>query len=211
VALIVFAALGATITEHLLIPEKPAPSPEASPSPYDPKFAGPFKIGDVAPDFTLKDAKGRDVSLSQFRGKRVLLNFYCGCSLCRGVATTWTNMMSQPRMRPTVLLAVASFEKDYDQTFRKECGWKGLLLYDLKPHRVVATKYDSRICPRVWVLDEQGKILFTNPSPIQVPPGPELELAVRPLISRDPPGDIHKGLRERTRQASGAPARAARS
>ncbi len=35
------------------------------------------KIGEPAPDFTLKDHFGRDVRLSQFRGKRnVLLLFY---------------------------------------------------------------------------------------------------------------------------------------
>jgi peroxiredoxin (alkyl hydroperoxide reductase subunit C) len=33
--------------------------------------------GKTAPDFTLKDQFGRDISLSQFRGKRhVLLLFY---------------------------------------------------------------------------------------------------------------------------------------
>jgi peroxiredoxin len=210
IALVVFGILGATITEHLLIPERKEPPPKQAASPYDPKFAGPFKIGDVAPDFSLKDAKGRTVSLSQYRGKRVLLNFYCGCSFCREVATTWTNMLSQPRMRPTALLAVCSFGPDYDQQFRKESGWKGVVLYDEKPFRPVAVKYDSKICPRVWVLDEQGKIMFTNPSPVQVPPGPELEMAVRPFISLDPPGDIHKGLRDAKRQATTAPPPAGR-
>ncbi len=36
-----------------------------------------FKIGDAAPDFTLKDQNGKQVSLHEFRGKKnVVLAFY---------------------------------------------------------------------------------------------------------------------------------------
>ena len=35
-----------------------------------------MQIGDIAPDFTLTDANGQAVSLSDFRGKRVVLYFY---------------------------------------------------------------------------------------------------------------------------------------
>lgn len=36
-----------------------------------------IQIGDIAPDFTLKDNAGRDVTLSSFRGeKQVVLAFY---------------------------------------------------------------------------------------------------------------------------------------
>jgi peroxiredoxin Q/BCP len=35
-----------------------------------------LKAGDKAPDFRVKSDDGRDVSLSEFRGKRVLLFFF---------------------------------------------------------------------------------------------------------------------------------------
>ena len=39
--------------------------------------AGPPRVGQPAPDFTLKDQNGRDVRLSDFRGnKTVVLAFY---------------------------------------------------------------------------------------------------------------------------------------
>ena len=39
----------------------------------DPKI----KVGDVAPDFTLRDQNGKEVKLSDFRGKKnVVLAFY---------------------------------------------------------------------------------------------------------------------------------------
>jgi cytochrome oxidase Cu insertion factor (SCO1/SenC/PrrC family) len=40
-------------------------------------YTAPLKVGDVAPNFTLKNQDGKDVSLSQFRGnKSVALAFY---------------------------------------------------------------------------------------------------------------------------------------
>ncbi len=39
-------------------------------------MATQLQVGDLAPDFTLPDAAGEPVSLSQFRGKRVILYFY---------------------------------------------------------------------------------------------------------------------------------------
>lgn len=46
----------------------------------------PIKVGDAAPDFTLPDCSGEPVSLSSFRGRRVILYFYpkdntSGCTL----------------------------------------------------------------------------------------------------------------------------------
>ena len=36
----------------------------------------PPRVGKKAPDFTLKDHEGREVSLSQFRGRNVVLAFF---------------------------------------------------------------------------------------------------------------------------------------
>src|SRR5215210_3574763 len=111
-ALSLLVILGATVTEQMLRPprkEPPAQRPEVAST-----FAGPFKLGQEAPDFTLKDVKGRPVSLHQYRGKRVLLNFFCGCSFCRGVAMSWGRMLSMEakQIKPTQTIAVASFKPE---------------------------------------------------------------------------------------------------
>ncbi|MCS6862567.1 MAG: peroxiredoxin family protein [Abditibacteriales bacterium] len=47
------------------------------------------KVSSLAPDFTLTDYKGKTYRLSDFRGKKVLLNFFCGCGACAELAATW--------------------------------------------------------------------------------------------------------------------------
>ncbi len=53
--------------------QQPVPSP--SPQPAPPKTH--LKVGQPAPEFVLTDAEGKEVRLSDFKGKRnVLLAFY---------------------------------------------------------------------------------------------------------------------------------------
>jgi peroxiredoxin len=60
--------------------EPPAPMPEpATPQPADQPAAAPTHnaiVGKAAPDFTLKDVTGKDVSLASFKGKTVVLEWF---------------------------------------------------------------------------------------------------------------------------------------
>jgi peroxiredoxin len=52
-------------------------------------LAGPAELGTPAPDFTLQDLDGKSVSLSQFRGKVVVLEWFNpGCPFVRASHTT---------------------------------------------------------------------------------------------------------------------------
>src|SRR4051794_26888514 len=61
------------------------------------KYAAGPQLGDAAPPFPLKSATdGHKVSLSDFKGRRVVMTFYCGCSYCREVAKDWEKLQKQP-------------------------------------------------------------------------------------------------------------------
>jgi peroxiredoxin Q/BCP len=69
-----------------------------------------LKIGDKAPDFTLKSDEGKDVSLEDFAGKHVLLYFYPKASTpgCTIEACEFRDLRSKFEKADTVVLGVSA-------------------------------------------------------------------------------------------------------
>lgn len=74
--------------EKLLIKEEPPvvdqtpETPTTPETPSTPKYPD-IAVGELAPDFTLKNLSGEEVSLSDYRGKIVLINFWATwCKWC---------------------------------------------------------------------------------------------------------------------------------
>ena len=77
--------------DKLLVKEEPplvdqtpeTPSKDVIPArPETPKYAD-IAVGELAPDFTLKNLSGEEVSLSDYRGKIVMINFWATwCKWC---------------------------------------------------------------------------------------------------------------------------------
>lgn len=113
----------------------------------------------VAPDFTGKDASGRSVNLSEFRGKVVLLNFWATwCGPCKVEIPMLNGLQQKYRDRNFTVLGV-SLEDD---------GWNAVKPYLLTTHvnypvlvgsEDVATRYhglDS--IPMTFLIDQSGRI-----------------------------------------------------
>jgi thiol-disulfide isomerase/thioredoxin len=65
-----------------------------------------------APDFTAKDITGKDVKLSDFRGKVVLLNFWASwCGVCKTEKPSLNAMASEMASGDFVVIALASDHK----------------------------------------------------------------------------------------------------
>lgn len=74
------ATLALAATAFAQQPAANAPAPPPQPAQAQAPPAAPqthLKVGDPAPDFTLRDTEGKEVRLSDFRGKKsVVLAFY---------------------------------------------------------------------------------------------------------------------------------------
>jgi peroxiredoxin len=151
------------------------------------KAAGGPVVGQVPPAFKLKEIvngkETRDVSLSDFKGRRVLLTFFCGCSVCRGVAQQWAKLDKAPLKGNPIVLGIWHPDADRVASFVKDTGAKNIIyLHD--PDRKAGVAWGSIKCPRTWVVDESGKIAYRHEEmEVEMPKSP-ITKTVKALLEK---------------------------
>jgi peroxiredoxin len=142
-----------------------------------------LQVGAVAPDFTLKDHDGKEVTLSQFRGqKNVILSFHplaftAYCSAQMLMLEFATKELDEKYSTVALGLSVDSVEAK--ATWRRSLGVKSFtFLADFHPQAAVAHLYG--VVHRlgfskraVFVVDKEGIIRFARVYPIHSVPQPE--------------------------------------
>lgn len=139
----------------------------------------PLAIGDLAPDFTLKDHNRQPVSLSQFRGKQVVLSFH---------PEAWTGVCAvqmqdlEKRHADIVGLGAVALGISVDTVPSKKAWAASIgvtetpLLCDFWPHGKVAQAYgvfleefgfSGRV---VFIVDEEGRVTWRKVFPIKQAP-----------------------------------------
>ena len=131
-------------------------------------------IGRVAPDFTQNDTSGTPVSLSSFRGKYLLLDFWASwCSPCRQENPNLVKAFRKYSARGFHVLGVSLDQPNGKEKWLKAIHDDGLTwthVSDLQFWRnAVALQYGIQAVPQNYLLDPEGKILAKNLS------GDELE------------------------------------
>lgn len=128
-----------------------------------------LKIGDVAPDFSLKDQDGIEVKLSAFRGKRVLLSWHP--LAWTGVCKIQMEMLELKKAALDTVNALA-FGVSIDHQYTKKAWADAIgvketrLLADFWPTGEVARKYGLFIDKLGFsgraniIVDENGKIAW---------------------------------------------------
>ena len=134
------------------------------------------EVADVAPDFTLKDENGSEVTLSSFRGKKnVVLAFYPfdWSPVCTTENCAITQDLSKFEGKETVVFGISCDSHFSHKAWREKLGLKQSLLSDLK--REVSKKYglfleDLNCSKRATiVVDKSGKVKFKMVQEIKVP------------------------------------------
>lgn len=101
-------------------------------------------VGDTAPEFTLKDQDGRDVTLSSFRGaKNVLLVFYplAFTGTCQGELCGIRDELPRFVNDSVQVLTVSVDSMFAHKVWAEREGFDFPLLADFWPHGAVSTAY----------------------------------------------------------------------
>ena len=129
-----------------------------------------LEVGTKAPDFTLKNQEGQEVSLSQFAGKRVVLYFYprdntpgCTRQAC-GFAQNYEGF----NQRDVVVIGVSKdsvashlkFAQKYELPFvlLSDPDLQAIQAYDVWQEKKLYGKVSMGVVRTTYIIDPQGVI-----------------------------------------------------
>jgi peroxiredoxin len=115
------------------------------------------RLGEPAPNFQLRDLNGRQVALSELRGKVVLLNFWATwCGPCRVEMPAMEKLYRAFSRNDFEILAVSTDAQGASVTrpFQQENRLTFPILHDAD-YRVGLT-YGARSLPMTFMVDRQG-------------------------------------------------------
>ena len=128
-------------------------------------------VGSEAPDFTLKDQNGQQVTLSDYRGKKnVLLVFFplAFTGICQGELDYVRDHLPEFDNDHTAVLAISAGPPPTHKIWATQSGFLFPVLSDFWPHGAVAQDYgvfnaDSGIANRgTFLVDRDGVIRFAE-------------------------------------------------
>ena len=118
--------------------------------------------GTEAPEFTLNDITGKPVSISDFRGRKVVLVFWASwCPDCRAEVPELKAMMAAADPSEVAFVSV-SFDRTREafETYVSENYIGGVQLFDPagKKESKVGEFYHIKWIPSLYLIDKDGKI-----------------------------------------------------
>jgi len=138
-----------------------------------------ISAGEPAPEFTLRDQTGAKVSLSDFRGRKVLLVFYPMdfSPVCSDQLSVYQEVKPEIEAKGVTMLGISIDHGFAHRAFQESLGIDTQLLADFEPKGEVARAYGAYIekagtANRSLVLiDEEGVVewAYEPPTPLEIP------------------------------------------
>ena len=142
---------------------KQTQAPQQAPKQQQQTPVQQIAVGKDAPDFTLQSMDGKEVKLSDYKGKKVYLKFWASwCGPCKKSMPELMELAAKPDRDFEILSVIApgiQGEKTVEQfpQWFQEQGYKDVpVLYDTKATTFQA--YQIRSIPTEYLIDSQGKI-----------------------------------------------------
>jgi peroxiredoxin len=126
----------------------------------------PLEVGQEAPDFTLRDENGQDVTLSSLHGKNVVLVFYpfAFSSICTKELHDITDRDGKFGENSAEVFGISVDSPFALKAFRDNEQLSAHLLSDFEPKGAVARQYDAYLddlgfaTRATFVIDKDGKV-----------------------------------------------------
>jgi peroxiredoxin (alkyl hydroperoxide reductase subunit C) len=135
--------------------------------------------GTPAPDFTLPDQDGREVSLSDLRGRTVVLAFYPSdfSPVCTDQLSVYQEVLGELEAQGASLLGISVDSSYSHKAFQRELGLSIPLLSDFHPKGEVARAYGvyseqyGKSGRALVMVGPDGVVQWAHmsPSPLEVP------------------------------------------
>ena len=142
---------------------KKTQAPQQSPKQQQQTTVQQIAVGKEAPDFTLQSMDGKEVKLSDYKGKKVYLKFWASwCGPCKKSMPELMELAAKQDRDFEILTVIApgiQGEKTVEQfpQWFQDQGYKDIpVLYDTKATTFQA--YQIRSIPTEYLIDSQGKI-----------------------------------------------------
>jgi peroxiredoxin len=167
-----------------------------------------LELGREAPDFTLRDQFGQDITLSSYRGTKAVAIFFIPFAfsgVCTGEMGGIRDRLSEFLTFDTEVLAISCDPVYSLRAFADQDGLNFPVLSDFWPHGEVARAFDvfdeARGCPRrsSYVVDRAGRVRWSVHN--AMPEGRDLDEHLRQLLAAaewSPESDdapVHTGVR----------------
>ena len=117
-----------------------------------------LEIGDKAPDFSLVDINGKTVSLSDFSGKAVILDFFASwCPPCKQEVPDFIELEKAYGDKGFAMIGVALEKADAAGAFAGKVGINYPVLVD--DGKTSEAYGPIRSIPTTFIIDKSGKIV----------------------------------------------------
>jgi peroxiredoxin len=137
-----------------------------------------IEAGTKAPDFSLPDHEGNEVSLSDFAGRKLVLAFYPldFSPVCTDQLSLYQEVLGEIESRGAALVGISVDSSYCHGAFREQLGLTMPLLADFNPKGEVSRAYGAWIeqvdhGSRSLVLIDDGvvKWSYASPTPLEIP------------------------------------------